>query len=687
MLWTDEPISDASQDTLGRREFTDAIADLIERSHDPDSSIVIGLTGPWGSGKTSAFSLAKARLQKADWSVVELNPWAAADDESLLAEFFAALTEVLPARRGAKLKKNLAACASVVGPGLSAIPGAGNAVSLYAEKLEKYLTARKPWPKAFKEASDEFRSLRQRILIFVDDCDRLDPSELRTLLKVIRLIGRFPGITYVLAYDEETMSRTLSAAGVGDKSVLSAQRYLEKIVQFIVPMPQLTTSEVLARLTDSLDPVLRESGWSPEILSEYRLARTFEDVMLRRLGTPRSIDRFVAQARNLLTHVHPAEFDAIDLLILLFARLNFPEGYAQLTCWQDTLLGSGKAGTNPWRANSGQSVDWEPLLRYAGERPEDQRDFQLALGSLFPAFQQHHLAFEEGSVRVANPLYFERHLLFGVPLGEVRDQDVWRALDAARAEPPDCSLLDSLLSPTNAKNAVAIQKLRRRTEDWVADDASLEFVLHITDLHVALQDGLESAHYGSSLLFWVASLLPLLENEVDAATLVASLRAHLGDELTAYVARRMLGPSLEGEWVKEIAERVGEMCLTSVMQQLLDGDSAPTDASIHLLVGFLRAVGRLDELVALVRGALTKNEITRDGIAARCVSVVTSYGDGSTRLDRLDGDLLQILVGDMDVPAPSTSSWPDRQDLAWSNRREWARWLLGPGRESGIPGS
>lgn len=309
------------------------------------------------------------------------------------------------------------------------------------------------------------------------------------------------------------------------------------------------------------------------------------------------------------------------------------------------------------------------------------------IGASVVAFQQHHLAFEDGSMRVANPLYFERHLFFAVPTGEVRGKEVAQALDAARQEPPDYSPLDSLLSPTNANLAIAIQKLRRRTEDWVAKDASLGFVLHITDLHKALRDRVESAHVRSSLLFWVASLLPLLENEVDAATLVASLRAHLGGELTAHVARRTLGRSPKSEWVKDVALRVGQMSLDSVMQQLRDGDQAPTDASIHSMVGFLRAVGRLDELVALVRSALGTEAVARDGIAARCVSVVTSYGDGSTRLDRLDGELLKMLVGDMDLPAPTTDSWPDPQDLTWPNRREWARWVLGPGREKGIPGS
>jgi len=683
MLWTDEPITDLTQDTLGRQGFTARLADLIERSHDPDSSIVIGLTGAWGSGKTSAFTLASAQLDQAKWSVAKLNPWAAADDDSMLAEFFSALSSVLPSQRGSNLRKNLAVCASLVGPGLSAIPVAGNAASRYAEKLEKHLTARKPWPDAFKDASDGFRALGQRILVFVDDCDRLDPTELRTLLKVIRLVGRFPGVTYVLAYDEETLSHTLSAAGVGHNSAVSAQRYLEKIVQFIFPMPRLTTSEVLARLTGSLGPVLRECGWDPEVLSEYRLTKAFDDVVLRRLATPRSIDRFVAQARNLLAHLDPAEFDAIDLLILLFVRLQFPEGYAQLPHWRPTLLGSGRFGTNPWEPGSGNPVDWTQLLRYAGERTEDQQDFQLSLQSVFPAFQETFVT--DGLVRACTSLYFERHLLFEVPKGEVRETDVTGALISANTTPPDFSSLDALLSPADPTHAVALQKLRRGTEEWHEGDVTLEFALHIADLHVSLQDDLDTAHFGSSLLFWLAALLPLLKGVVDVSTLLGALRDHLGDETTALLAKRMLSLTTNDGWAQEVTQAVADMCISSALQQLRDGDQAPLGSHIQSYVGFLLSLGRLDRLPDLVRQALANQEITLDGVAARCVSVITSYNDGSTRLDKVDTTLLQSLTGETDISDPSTDSWPDRFDLTWPNRREWARWVLGPGRTTGIP--
>ncbi len=676
MLWTDEPISEFSQDTIGRREFAGVLVDLVERSHDPDSSIVIGLTGPWGSGKTSAFWLARSQLKESEWSVVELNPWAAADDDAMLAEFFSALASALPEKRGSTVRKRLATCAGLVGPALSAVPVGGGAASRYVEKLEKYLTTRKPWPAAFKDASDAFRSLGRRILVFVDDCDRLDPAELRTLLKVVRLIGRFPGITYVLAYDEETLARTLSVAGVGDTTALSAQRYLEKIVQFILPVPQLTASQVLGRLTGSLGLVLRECGWDPDVLSEYRLATAFEDVMLRRLSTPRSIDRFVAQARNLMAHLDPQEFDAVDLLVLLFARLQFPEGYAQLAHWRDTLCGSGLTDTDPWKPGSGTPVDWEPLLRHAGETPEDRRDFEFTLGAVFPAFQQGARP-ERGALRAADSLYFERHIIFEVPPEEVRDKDVSNALQQSRANPPDYAPLASLLSPGNPLHAVALQKLRRQTGEWGGSDVELDFVLHIADLRLALPDTAGNSQLGSSLLFWVSSLLPLLTGKTDPAIVVEALRGHLGDPLTAIVAKRVFGMHT-AEWGELFVEAVTGMCVESAMKQLLDGDDAAVKSGIHTYVSFLRGVGRLDQLVALVKEALESKRLTLDGVAARCVNVVWSYNGGATQLDSVDTEVLHILTGTSEMPPPTTGERPDRTNLSWPNRREWARWELGP---------
>jgi predicted KAP-like P-loop ATPase len=63
--WRDEPISDGG-DTLGRAGYAARVAKLITETHAWDGSAVFGLTGPWGSGKTSLIRLITGELGRRD---------------------------------------------------------------------------------------------------------------------------------------------------------------------------------------------------------------------------------------------------------------------------------------------------------------------------------------------------------------------------------------------------------------------------------------------------------------------------------------------------------------------------------------------------------------------------------------------------------------------------------------------
>ena len=64
------------------------------------STTVLGLVGPWGSGKTSIISMLRQQLTSAtrvtQWLVAELNPWAYGDLTALKAGFFAEIRAVMP---------------------------------------------------------------------------------------------------------------------------------------------------------------------------------------------------------------------------------------------------------------------------------------------------------------------------------------------------------------------------------------------------------------------------------------------------------------------------------------------------------------------------------------------------------------------------------------------------------------
>lgn len=170
-----------------------------------------GLEGPWGSGKSSVIALTTAYLTEngdGRWKVVQFTPWATSGTEALLAEFFATLANVAPEATGAKaLRDRLTSYADIARPIAAIIPVVGAGLVEASRTAEERL--RKPWNLAFAEVSAELAKLETPILVVVDDIDRLQTSELLDLLKVVRLLGRFPGVDFLLAYDERTRVETL----------------------------------------------------------------------------------------------------------------------------------------------------------------------------------------------------------------------------------------------------------------------------------------------------------------------------------------------------------------------------------------------------------------------------------------------------------------------------------------------
>lgn len=74
--WTDEAVRSGEEDTLGRLPYAQRAAELVHTTHSFKSSAVFGLSGPWGSGKTSLLNMIVETLQKEhpEWAVARFTP-------------------------------------------------------------------------------------------------------------------------------------------------------------------------------------------------------------------------------------------------------------------------------------------------------------------------------------------------------------------------------------------------------------------------------------------------------------------------------------------------------------------------------------------------------------------------------------------------------------------------------------
>lgn len=128
----DDPISRLDQDTLGRTPFAKRVAAILDDASESSSSTVVGLTGPWGSGKSSTVNLRLGFLESDRWEVRGVNPWGLSGAEAVVAEVLASISSALPGQAATKARKALGRYTALASPLLSVLPAGGDVASAVA---------------------------------------------------------------------------------------------------------------------------------------------------------------------------------------------------------------------------------------------------------------------------------------------------------------------------------------------------------------------------------------------------------------------------------------------------------------------------------------------------------------------------------------------------------------------------
>ncbi|MEU6135244.1 P-loop NTPase fold protein [Nocardioides sp. NPDC047086] len=695
--WHDDPISSLDQDRLGRASFAKHAARLIAETHTVDSSVVYGLEGPWGSGKSSVITMITAFLVPAKsstdgagdgvkedgWRVVPFTPWATSGSEALLAEFFAALTAAVPEAGAAQgLRDKITGYAEIARPIAALIPGVGNGLVEASRTVEARL--RKPWNIAFAEVADALRQLGTPILIVVDDIDRLQPVELLDLLRVVRLLGRFPGVDFLLAYDEQTLVETLQDPARGTVSTARARAFMEKIVQYPLSMPPLLTGKIVkmldAGLTEIITPERVERGFD-----KPRFGRIVLTTMPSQLATPRAIERFLAQVREQFRIHDLNEMNDLDLILATFLRVQFPDLFAQLQRWRTELTrGATDWISYPSRNESGPN--WDELLQKV-EDVQDRQDARAALEALFPAVAERNPA-RAAAGRFAHPDYFDRYLAQSIPEGDIPDAVIARALAEAAAGNSEV-LRTLILAEDDEQVTLALSKIRVRYPDigqqWMRDQApegpasvellaaGMALVNELPDRPGSWTSALEQTTY------WMANLLRRLLDADPNTGVDAALEVCTRTRRRAHVVSAASG-SLDGvdndtrEALLAALTHEADRLIPLLVADLRLGDDGDTDIGGSFLYSVVHDAGRLPELQAELQAGLAAEEFTVADVAARFVSFAYIVGGpvgAAPSSAAFAGELFTKVTG---VAADSTDhneheTWAD---TSWARRRRFA---------------
>jgi len=455
-IQVDRPIKTVAEDIFDRASFAKQIAETIVRRRDP-SSLVIGIYGPWGDGKTSTLAMVKEYMQPhADVLPMDYNPWFYGDStEAITRSFFHSIKNKLE-KSGWFSKENIGDLMATYG---KAIPQVGDAVHSVGEAITT---------EALVETRDKvggiLRKHGKKIVIFIDDIDRLDRRDIQTLFKLVRLSGDFDHTTYVLAFDDAIVAEALGEAyGTGDP--LAGRRFLEKIVQVPLHLPPARPDKLRDLMFAACDRVITENGIKLNEADGPELGHALMEAFGASLRTPRRVKLF-DNAISFAVPILKGEVRVVDQIQIEALRVFYPTIYDAVRSNPDHVLKVRD------RHQGQRQPPPSPIDRAIEQLEADEAEkeaIKKLLHGVFPRLGQMGYGDDWDRTwatekRICSSDYFRRYFTYGVPTGDIPDRelDAMLALALAGDEDGVGAVLDDAFERNAAE--LLIRKLRRHEE-------------------------------------------------------------------------------------------------------------------------------------------------------------------------------------------------------------------------------
>lgn len=392
-------------------------------------SIVLGLYGGWGEGKTSIINCIQTEikiLQQAAGEdtvvLVHFNPWLFSDEKQLIKSFFSTVASAL----GRKLKGNREKFLELF--------------IRYAEEIGAITDLHPstkplgPFFKGAKKVAEDFRKeesleiLKAKIdtfiqdsglnlVVFIDDIDRLDITETQLIFKLVKLLGDFPRTAYILAFDEAVVAKALAEKYPSESDQAPGYTFLEKIIQIPLHIPKADSVILRSFLFELIENVHKQIKIKLTDQERTDFQDYFDATFLPLLSNPRTAIRY-ANAIGFFIPLIEKEANILDIMIMEAIKEFHPKMYQFIRYNPDFFLRK----QSDVKAQHSISEYGKILKRY----PASGESLPILLGKLFPMLWPNigstfddQMAYAQK--RICSPHYFNRYFTYAVQKGEISD--------------------------------------------------------------------------------------------------------------------------------------------------------------------------------------------------------------------------------------------------------------------------
>lgn len=388
----DIPLNRIEEDSLNFSGLAKNIAEFIIHNSSKES-YTIAINGRWGSGKTSIINFIKEEINKYNLGIkiLDFDPWLFSGHTNLISEYFQDLSSVL--RKSSKktiISKTVLKYALKLAGDLA--PG-----KITDDIIENY--TKEP---SLSKQKEKIRKILQKestkILIIIDNIDRLDPEEILNIFKMVKSVADFPNLIYLLSYDKRIV-----IPAINHQYKLNGEEYLEKIIQLTFDVPNADPTNLLNLMNNKIKPLLQRNsyiGWD-----EDRWKMAYHDYLYEELRTPRQIIR-IANAFKWRYENFSNSINSTDLLLIEAIKVFNPKLYEVIRTKKIFFTSHIKIFKD-FDDSKEPRDNLEKIIKSIISN-QDRRSIELILCNLFPKIKTILQGFKETEVEISRWDYDKR---------------------------------------------------------------------------------------------------------------------------------------------------------------------------------------------------------------------------------------------------------------------------------------
>ena len=481
MFYSEKPIILGKEDLLGRAKVANELSREI-KSYKNEDSLTIGIVGKWGSGKTSFINMVLENFEENDdYIIIKFNPWNISSRKQLISDFFLQLSNNIE-KKGSNeiigaIGKSLGTLSKFFKPlgfipPLSVLSTIGDITEKASEFINEYVESEKEDLESLKDnINNKLTNLNKKIIIVIDDIDRLCDEEIREMFQLVKSIADFKNTIYILSYDREIVTKALDKTQQG-----KGEEYLEKIVQVPLVLPYISKNDLDKIFINRLNIIINipDEEYDNSYFSEIYyngLAENFENL--------RDIERYM-NVFSLGINLAREELNINDYIVITLIKVFEPDLYEYIKNNKEYFSGTK---FDEFLNKDKKEILTELERIYEKLKKLEKRKIKRLMEVVFPKLEV--TTYDEGFIdiwgktrRIATPVYFESYFRLDFPEDEIKKVELKKFREFSTKKD-----LNKIFQISNKKRIRLLELLIEEIEE-ISDEKAiilLKFIFSIAE--------------------------------------------------------------------------------------------------------------------------------------------------------------------------------------------------------------